>query len=837
MRFSLWLTVLFALVLNLSGCMKAAEKITAAPPEERGEKAGPPLPDAAAVPGVYQERRQEPDADDWSIPLILAASAGRYEREGDETKALHMLDRAAEAFAARGEAAGEAMVIGRKFILLMHAGREREALALLGEGREKWPQPLRAFPNFLRGRHALLRGDFAEARTNLHRSLQENADYRKDPFLLALRRDTELAAGMTAVLSDRLPRLQAVYRRPDRESGMSPAGGSGAHLKDALALNRELKQTKIGPLIPPADFQRAEAAAFTFMGLEEGMRGDSTISFLYLHYAGDLARAAGDRLGEMWSLLFLGELGLGTEGRAEGLRAAGRLREMADFCQAAPYRVWARLLQARYVLELGRRDEAIASLREAEAILSVRMPGPEPEMLTGIFRIQRRAVYDYLVDLLAAEGRVGEALTAAEKAKALMTADLLNGRRIGGTPLERDLLEREARLQEKGALLRRRILHLSGDRPTGELIGRLRDNDEAHRALLARIGKEAERLLPFLQVRGIDPAALQGFLDEDTTLFAYFVTDRGLYTWAIHRNVIHLERIDLPRTELRRFVLDCLEAIRTRNRRRTESLTRRAYDLLLKRVIPFVSGERIGFIPDDCLIYFPFAAMNYRGKAIVEGFSIFQIPTAGMLERAVTERTQPGMRLLAIGDPHPADGTPDLRHAGEELKAVRKRGGPTTVLQHGHASGANVRKRMADVDIVHFAVRGRFDPGDPLRSGLLLSPDTGPDGALNALEVFGLRYQGRLVVLSGCDTRPAADPEGRSYSVLLRAFHHAGSPSVISTLWLVDDRSAARLLEILYRQVDRRRTLSDSLRAAQRQMVREGVPPHVWAAFVLSGRY
>lgn len=837
MRFSLWLTVLFALALTLSGCMKAAEKITAAPPEERREKAEPRLPDKAAVPGVYHERRQEPDADDWRIPLSLVAAAGRHEQEGDETRALHVLDRAAEAFVARGEAAGEAMVVGRKFMLLVHAGREREALALLGEAREKWPLPLRAFPDFLDGRYALLRGDFAEARRSLRRSLQENVDYRKDPFLLALRRDTELAAGMTAVLSDRLPRLQAAYRHPDRESGMSPAGESRAHLRDAIALNRELKQTRIGPLIPSADYQRSEAAAYAFLGLEEGMRGDRTISLLYLHYAGELARAAGDRLGEIWSLLFLGELALGTEGRAEGLRAVERLRDRADFYQAAPYRVWARLLQARYVLELGRRDEAIGTLREAEAILSVRPPGPEPEMLTGVFRIQRRAVYDTLVDLLAAEGRVGEALTAAEKAKALLAADLLSGRPVGGTPQERELLEQEARLQEAGAALWRRILHVSGDSHTGELLSRLRGNDEAHRALLGRIGKVAERLLPFLQVRGIEPAELQGLLDEDTTLFAYFVTDRGLYTWAIHRNVIHLERIDLPRTELRRFVLDCLEAIRTRNRRKTESLSRRAYDLLLKRVIPFVSGERIGFIPDDCLTYFPFAAMNYRGKAIVEGFSIFQVPTAGMLEPAVTEKAPSGLRLLAVGDPHPADGAPDLRHAGEELKAVRKRGGPTTVLQHGQASGVNVRERMVDADIVHFAVRGRFDPGDPLRSGLLLSPDRGRDGALSALEIFGLRYQGRLVVLSGCDTRPEADPEGRSYSALLRAFLHAGSPSVISTLWLVNDRATARLLELFYRQVDRRRTLSDSLRVAQRQMLREGFPPHVWAAFVLSGRH
>ena len=65
------------------------------------------------------------------------------------------------------------------------------------------------------------------------------------------------------------------------------------------------------------------------------------------------------------------------------------------------------------------------------------------------------------------------------------------------------------------------------------------------------------------------------------------------------------------------------------------SLSRRAYDLLLKPVIPFVSGDRIGFIPDDCLSYFPFAAMNYRGKFLAEAFSIFYLPRPALFEEAL----------------------------------------------------------------------------------------------------------------------------------------------------------------------------------------------------------
>jgi CHAT domain-containing protein len=838
MPFQPWVTIFIALILSLSGCMTAVEKKIAVPVPEKSGKIELKGPYDASIQKEQHESLREMDTDDWRIPQIFLAVAGRFESEGDEEKALHFFDRAAEAFVGMRDRSGEALAFSRKFLLLLQVGREREALTLLREGSEKWTKtPLRAFPGYLDGRHTLLRGDFGRARKILGRTLQDNARDKKDLHRLQLRRDTELAAGVAAVLSDHLPRLQALYRLDETKGfDMSPVRESRVHLREALAINRELEQSKIGSFISTADFQTAEAAACAFIGLDEGMRGDKSVSFLYLHYAAELARAAGDRESEILSLLFLGELGLGTEGHAEGVRAAERVREKADFYRAAPYRIWARLLLARYDLEQGRRNQAIEALQEADAILSTRRSGAEEEMLAEVFRIQRRAVYESLVELLALEGRAGEALTAAEKAKALMMADLLNGQDIGGTPAEQDLLRQEAELGEAGRALRRKILHISGEARTGELIERLKRADVAYRELIGRFEAAGKTLLPFVAVRDVDPAVLQRLLDEDTTLFAYFTTDRSLYAWAIHRNMVHLERIDISRMELRKFVFSYLEAVRSKNRRRIEGLSRRAYDLLLKQIIPFVSGERVGFIPDDCLGYFPFAAMNYRGKFLVEGFSIFHLPTAGMLEGILAEGASSGMRILAFGDPVLEDETLDLHHAVDELKAVRKRIGQTTILLNEQASEANVGELSAGYDILHFAVRGRFHPDAPLQSSLLLSPGAGQDGALSALEIFRLRFHERVVVLSGCDTLPEKDPEGVSFAALQRAFLHAGSPSVVSTLWLVDDRAAAHLLELFYRQVERKKSLSDSLRAAQLHLLREGSPPHVWAAFVLMGR-
>jgi len=171
------------------------------------------------------------------------------------------------------------------------------------------------------------------------------------------------------------------------------------------------------------------------------------------------------------------------------------------------------------------------------------------------------------------------------------------------------------------------------------------------------------------------------------------------------------------------------------------------------------------------------------------------------------------------------------------LEQIRKRIGGTTVLLGRDASEAKAGEMPAGYDILHFAVRGQFFPEETLNSGLLLTPGAGQDGRLTIREIFGLRFQGRGIVLSGCDPLPEADPEGKGLLAMQRAFLNTGSPAVISTLWLSDDKAAAHFMELFYRQLDRKESFADALRAAQVRLLREGQPPYVWAAFVLTGGY
>ena len=839
MPFQICLTILICLILGASGSMKAGAPTPGAPP------AAPPPPQVelkglydSEIPAEYLNRlRRVSVAADEALPLTFLTVADHFAARGEVDKALHFLDRAADGFVRGKNRSGEATAWSRKVILLSNFGREPEARDLIHEAGEKWmAPPLRAFPEYLEGHRALQQGDFPRALSLLNRSLQDNAEFPGDLYLRMLRRDTELDAGIVGILSDRLPGLLAIYGVTGAPAtGTDTAGES--HLRNALVLNQELRQTKLEPLLPATDFRKVEAETHNFLGLEAWMRGNKAEALRQLVAAGELSRMAGFSAAEIRGLLFLGELGLQGEYGTEGRKAAELLRERADRYRASPYRVWARLLLARYEQGEERNREPIGLLQEAAGIIEAQRSGLKVDMLDEVCRRQRRAVYESLVELLAGEGMVGEALTAAEKAKALMIVDLLAGEDLERNPAEKVLLKQEAGLGEEIRGLQRRILQVSEGTVADELRERLKQAEETYRDLLGRIGAEDGNLLSLIAVSGVDSTALQRLLDENTTLFDYFATADGLYVWAVHWGQVHLERIDLPREELRALVFSFLAAIRDKDKRKIEIFSRKAYDRLLKPVIPFVSGERIGFIPDDALVYLPFAAMSYRGRFLAEGFSIFHLPEAGLLEQVLGETRTAGLRILAFGDPDLENEALDLHHAVLEVERIRKRIGGTTVLLREQATEAKAGEMPSGYDILHFAVRGQFFPEETLNSGLLLTPGAGQDGRLTVREIFGLRFQGRAVVLSGCDPMPEKDPEGKGLTSLQRAFLRTGSPSVVSTLWLVDDRAAAHLLDLFYRQLGKREPLADALRAAQLHLIREGYPPYVWAAFVLTGKY
>jgi CHAT domain-containing protein len=94
--------------------------------------------------------------------------------------------------------------------------------------------------------------------------------------------------------------------------------------------------------------------------------------------------------------------------------------------------------------------------------------------------------------------------------------------------------------------------------------------------------------------------------------------------------------------------------------------------------------------------------------------------------------------------------------------------------------------------------RGVF--GQPL---LVLGAGGSEDGLLTIDEVLGLNLDADLVVLSACSSGRGALEPGDGLGGLVNAFLYAGSAGVLATLWPIEDRHAAAMMETFYREIGR----------------------------------
>lgn len=152
--------------------------------------------------------------------------------------------------------------------------------------------------------------------------------------------------------------------------------------------------------------------------------------------------------------------------------------------------------------------------------------------------------------------------------------------------------------------------------------------------------------------------------------------------------------------------------------------------------------------------------------------------------------------------------------------------------------------KLAQYRIVHLATHGVMDLKHPELSGILLSmiDENGKEqnGYLGLNEIYNLNWPAELVVLSACETGIGKEIKGEGLIALTRGFMYAGAARVVASLWKVNDRATAVLMEEFYHEMlVNKSTPAAALRAAQLKLSRHPRwgNPHFWAGFVLQGEW
>jgi CHAT domain-containing protein len=164
----------------------------------------------------------------------------------------------------------------------------------------------------------------------------------------------------------------------------------------------------------------------------------------------------------------------------------------------------------------------------------------------------------------------------------------------------------------------------------------------------------------------------------------------------------------------------------------------------------------------------------------------------------------------------------------------------TEALTGNQATKATVMQKMQRSRIIHLATHGLVQDfkGFGVPGAIALAPsgkaDNLIDGLLTAGEIYEMKLQADLVVLSACDTG-RGDIRGDGVVGLSRTLISAGVPSVMVSLWAVNDNSTAFLMTEFYRNLRQNPDKAVALRQAMLTTMKQYPNPKQWAAFTLIG--
>jgi CHAT domain-containing protein len=184
------------------------------------------------------------------------------------------------------------------------------------------------------------------------------------------------------------------------------------------------------------------------------------------------------------------------------------------------------------------------------------------------------------------------------------------------------------------------------------------------------------------------------------------------------------------------------------------------------------------------------------------------------------------------------------RDEAEAILAVAPQPSGLKALDFRANRALALSEELREYRIIHFATHGLLDSQRPELSGLVLSlvDEAGrpQDGFLRLHEVYNLRLNADLVVLSACQTGLGKEVRGEGLVGLVRGFMYAGTPRVVASLWQVDDAATSALMKRFYRgMVQEQLSPAAALRAAQLEMLKrkQWQSPYFWGAFVLQGEW
>ena len=710
-------------------------------------------------------------------------------------------------------------------------------------------------------------GDLQSALAQLHAAEEIVTGESEDPHMLATlamaRADLATDFNSFDEADRQYHRAEALFQRADDAVGVAQAqeGIGFLHL-----VREDYPQAQIALELAARTYQvlglkRSAALSRMLLGHVHLARADTAAAALAFRGSADSLHALGDVVGKAAALAGLGDVATRS---GKWLVAEAFYRRGLDALGTAPSPAIAWRLHAG----LGEALQGRGALAEAADALGAAVV--EVERVAGLVAVEERraayladkwGVYAELAALEQRRGRDRAAYEVSERMRGRQMLDLLARGRLaaGANNAGESLAAREQDLRRSIGELMVTLGEVEG-RPelrgaagpgerSASLLEELNAAQQAYADILLRVREERPEYAALVTGQLASASEVAAQLPADAALLEYLISDSTALLFVVTSEGIRAFDLNVSRRTLASqidFVRSVLgppgqapagDAWRAPLRRLYRYLIEPAQQAGL-----LTEKRRLLIAPHAELHYLPFSALIATGapdEFLIERFDVSYIPSGSVWAR-LRERPLPGAggKILAL-----APKAATLPGSREEVEAIRRiYADRATVLVDAAASEAALRSASSRYDIIHLATYGVLNKHNPLFSFLELEPGGVDDGRLEVHEVFGLPLNARLVVLSACQTGVGSGaladvPAGDDWVGLVRAFLFANASMVAATLWPVEDRATARLMEDFYRSLSLGRSEVEALARAQRAALRNPrtAHPFFWAPFVLVG--
>ena len=491
---------------------------------------------------------------------------------------------------------------------------------------------------------------------------------------------------------------------------------------------------------------------------------------------------------------------------------------------------------------LGQHQKAIEHYQQSIEVRESIHSDLNIEELKISFVGEQIPIYERLIGLLLQDNCFKEAFNYVERSRARAFLDqFANGLCDFRTGASDRLLKQEQTIKNEITALRIQLVTLR-NRPSNEW------DTEAIATLqnqLITLEKDYTNLLTELKLQSPETASLvsvdvasldeiQSLLDADTTLLEYFVTEERTLAFIITRNSFQTATLNVTQEDLTKKI-EAFRRFASLKNPHPKSL-QQLYEWLIAPLKPYLKTSQLAIVPHGVLHYLPFAALTDGNRYLSDNYTLTTLPSASILRFLPQKRKPSTDTLLALGNPTTTEPLPRLHFAEQEVYAIASLYN-TQPLIGTAANESVVFSQAGNAEILHLAVHGEFNKHNPLFSTLYLAPDAEHDGRLEVHDIYtlDLTIATNLVALSACQTQLGELSKGDEIVGLNRAFLYAGTPSVIATLWSVNDKVTGILMERFYTHLRSGMTKAQSLRIAQMDVRIEHPHPYYWAAFVLTG--